>query len=97
MRPVTTANLCRLLEWRHRHQLSLKDVSALVGLSEAMLNLVERGKRNLSPLSRVRLARALGLSVDVLFATPEFPIEELRVAVLRESQGRKVRCSQEQG
>ena len=95
MRPsITNTNLCRLLEWRQRHRLSIKDISSLSGISEAMLNLVERGKRNLSTLSRVRLARALGLSVDVLFSTPEFPIEELRAAAL--SQKKKPRCTQEQ-
>lgn len=62
----------RLRQWRVDRGLTLGDVSDLTGLSEPMLSRVERGERQLAPLTRVRVARRLGVAVRDLF-----PIEEL--------------------
>jgi transcriptional regulator with XRE-family HTH domain len=56
-----------LREWRLRNELTLVDLSGLTGLSDGFLSRLERGKRNLSPLERVRVARAVGARVEELF------------------------------
>lgn len=56
--------------WRQNNGASLRDVAALSGLSPAMLSQVENGRRTLSPRSKIRLARALGVPLAELF-TPE--------------------------
>lgn len=56
-----------LWQWRDRQGLTLAEVSDLTGLSIAMLSLVERGERQLAPLTRVKVARRLGVSVRELF------------------------------
>jgi transcriptional regulator with XRE-family HTH domain len=50
------------------------EVSGLTGVSVPMLSLVERGLRQLAPLTRVRVARRLGLPVQELF--PPEPLED---------------------
>lgn len=44
-----------------------------MGLSTAMLSRVERGERRLSPTSRVRFARCLGVRLAELFEPEEAP------------------------
>ncbi len=53
--------------WRQRHGLTLEEVADVTGISVPMLSRVERGERQLSPLARIRLARALGVKVRELF------------------------------
>ena len=60
----------RLRAWRQCHGLTLDEVSDLTGLSPAMLSRAERGKRQLSPLKRVAMARVLGVRVRELFPPP---------------------------
>lgn len=57
----------RLRRWRANAGLTLEEVSDLTGLSPAMLSLVERGERQLAPMTRVRVARCLGVKVRDLF------------------------------
>lgn len=80
MKRMHTARLNRLRVWRTRQGLTLAEVADLAGLSEAMLSRAERSERDLSPMLRVRVARALGVRVRDLFP-PEEPtaaeIEEI--------------------
>jgi transcriptional regulator with XRE-family HTH domain len=72
MKATTTAGLkSRLRLWRVRHGLTLSEVADLTGVSAAMLSRVERGERTLSPMTRVRVARALGVRVRDLFEVDE--------------------------
>lgn len=64
--PATTA----LRQWREEAGYTLAEVSDLSGYSTAMLSRAERGERTLSPQSKVRLARSLGVSVAELFPPP---------------------------
>lgn len=57
----------RLRQWRLDHRYTLADVHGLTGVSVTHLNLVERGKANMSVATKVRLARALGVPVADLF------------------------------
>ena len=56
-----------LRRWRHEQDLSLNEVSDLTGVSVATLSRVERGQRSLAPLTRVKVARRLGVAVRDLF------------------------------
>jgi len=57
----------RLRLWRADVGLTLGEVADLTGLSVAMLSLVERGQRELAPLTKVRVARRLGVPIRDLF------------------------------
>jgi transcriptional regulator with XRE-family HTH domain len=59
--------LTGLRGWRQRHGVTLEELSGLTGYSIPKLSLVERGKRRLRPLERVRIARLLRERVRVLF------------------------------
>ena len=69
-----TDTTCRLRQWREEAGLSLSDVAGLTGLSTAMLSRVERGHRQLAPLTRVAVARRLGVPVSELF--PVAPVAD---------------------
>ncbi|HEY9475769.1 MAG TPA: helix-turn-helix transcriptional regulator [Mycobacteriales bacterium] len=56
-----------LRRWRVDACLTLDEVSDLTGLSKAMWSRVERGERSLAPMTRVRVARRLGVRVRDLF------------------------------
>lgn len=60
-------NKSRLKEWREAKGYTLEDVEGLSGYSRAHLSQVERGKRGMSPIAKVRLARSLGVAVGDLF------------------------------
>lgn len=60
-------HLSSLRRWRMENGITLQEAADLCDLSEAMLSLVERGKRNLAPLTKVRVARCLGARVSELF------------------------------
>ena len=62
-----TEETTRLKAWRKANGLTLGDEAGLSGYSIAFLSRLERGHRNLRPLDRVRLARALGAPVCDLF------------------------------
>lgn len=61
--------------WRIKRGWTLDEVAGLTGYSEAMLSLLERGKRNPSPAARIQIARCLGARVSDLFE-PEPQISE---------------------
>ena len=62
-----------LRDWRLQHGLTLQEVSDLCGISPSMVSRVERGEKRLSPLAKVRVARALGVRVRDLFDADERP------------------------
>lgn len=64
---TTQEPMTRLRQWRLDKGLSLEEVYGLSGISPAMLSRVERGQRELAPLTKVKLARALGVPVRELF------------------------------
>lgn len=57
----------RLWHWRTKNELTLAEVAGLTGLSESMLCRVENGERELAPLTKVKVARRLGVPVRALF------------------------------
>lgn len=66
-----TAEATRLRIWRQDRGLSLGDVAGLTGITASMLSRVERGERRLAPLTRVTVARRLGVQVGDLFDIEE--------------------------
>ena len=56
-----------LRRWRVEQGLTLEELSDLTGVSVPMLSRVERGQRELAPLTRVRFARLLGVRLADLF------------------------------
>lgn len=58
----------RLFMWRSRAGYTQQELARLSGLSAAHLSRAERGQRPLSPSAKVRLARAVGVSVSELRA-----------------------------
>lgn len=64
------ASTTRFATWRRAQKFSLRNLSDLSGYSPAMLSLVERGRRDMSPSAKVKLARALKVRVAVLFDVP---------------------------
>jgi transcriptional regulator with XRE-family HTH domain len=66
--------MTKLREWRVGNDYTLQEVADLTGVSESMLSLVERGRRNLSPRARVTVARRLGVPIGELFEVD--PVEE---------------------
>ena len=63
----------RLRQWRVDNGLSLQELSDLTGLSVSGLSRLERGERQPRPLTRVKIARRLGVTVAELFEVE--PIE----------------------
>jgi putative transcriptional regulator len=60
----------RLREERSRHNLTQADLAALVGVSRKTINTVENGVFIPSTVLALRLARALGTTVEELFQLP---------------------------
>ena len=52
--------------WRKEHRVSLREMSALTGISTAELSRAERGKTTLSPMRCLMIARITGLSLEHL-------------------------------
>ncbi|MEU8275718.1 helix-turn-helix domain-containing protein [Microbispora bryophytorum] len=61
----------RFRAWRLAKELSLDEVADLTGLSKAMLSRAERGQRELAPMTKVKVARRLGVAVRDLFEVSE--------------------------
>jgi transcriptional regulator with XRE-family HTH domain len=53
--------------WRQRHGVTLEETADLAGFSPSYLSRIERGERDLRPFVRLRIARALGVRIAVLF------------------------------
>ena len=64
----------RLRLWRVGVGLTLDEVADLTGISKAYLSRLERGQRQAPPLTRVKIARRLGVPVSTLFVVD--PIRE---------------------
>jgi transcriptional regulator with XRE-family HTH domain len=62
-----TESITRLRRWRLDAGLSLAEVSDLVGVAAPVLSRVERGIGGLKPLTKVRIARSLGVPIRDLF------------------------------
>lgn len=62
-----STNRSKLRQWRIDNGLLLEEVADLTGLSPSMLSRVERGERDMAPLTRVRFARRLDVRVADLF------------------------------
>lgn len=69
----------RLRDWRNRNGYTLEEVAGITGLSVSMLSLVERGKRNLKPATKILMARRLGVPVAELFDVDPVPGDEATV------------------
>ena len=61
----------RLREERARRNLTQADLATMVGVSRKTINTVENGVFIPSTVLALRLARALGTSVESLFQLPE--------------------------
>jgi transcriptional regulator with XRE-family HTH domain len=61
------ARLSKLRRWRRQEGLTLRETAGLTGVSVAMLSLVERRRRHFSPLTKVLVARRLGVPLRELF------------------------------
>jgi putative transcriptional regulator len=61
----------RLREQRARRNLTQADLATMVGVSRKTINTVENGVFIPSTELALRLARALGISVETLFQLPE--------------------------
>lgn len=59
--------MSRLRQWRIDQGLTIDEVAALTGYSDASISRIERGLRSLRPLDKVRFARSLGVSLRDLF------------------------------
>ena len=68
---MTTAARNRFHAWRIAHGLSQQEVADLTGYTKTMVGRYERGEASFSPLSRVHIARALGVPVSVIFEAPD--------------------------
>jgi transcriptional regulator with XRE-family HTH domain len=66
-----TRHVAKLRAWREARLLTLGQVSDLSGISVPMLSRVERGERQLSPMAKARLARALRVRISDLFDPEE--------------------------
>ncbi|PYN83239.1 MAG: hypothetical protein DMD96_02990 [Candidatus Rokuibacteriota bacterium] len=66
-------NLAKLRAWRVANGVNLEELAALLGVSESLVSLAERGKRRLPPLACIRAARLLDVPVRALFPPIEVP------------------------
>lgn len=63
--------MAKLRAWRTANGVTLDELAGLLGVSESLLSLVERGKRRLSPLDTIRVSRLIGIPVRDLAARGE--------------------------
>ena len=61
----------KVSEWCEARGWTLTDAAGLTGYSVSYLSLVARGKREVGPAAKVRIARALGARVSDLFPLSE--------------------------
>ena len=64
---MLTQRLTRVRFYRQQHNMSLKELSIRVGISESALSYIERGLRKPSLDTALKLARVLGTTVEELF------------------------------
>jgi transcriptional regulator with XRE-family HTH domain len=69
---LTKAELLHpLRRWRMQNGVTEEEAGDLTGLSPSMISRVERGERQLAPLTKVRVARCLGVPIRELFDVEE--------------------------
>ena len=57
-----------LLRWREAHGVSVRELAALTGVSISQISRYERGLRKPPALTRLQIARRLGVKVDEIFS-----------------------------
>lgn len=62
--------MTKLRAWRLARGWTLHETAFLAGCSVSHLSLAERGKRGMSPETKVRMARNLGVDLSDLFDMP---------------------------
>ncbi|GAA5157173.1 helix-turn-helix domain-containing protein [Ornithinimicrobium tianjinense] len=70
---MTTSKNRPLRDWRERNRLTLDEVADLTGLSKGYVCRLEHGQRTPAPLTRVRIARRLGVAVRDIFPAAPLP------------------------
>lgn len=65
----------KLASWRRSNGFTLEDLSGLSGFSISYLSRVERGICTMTPTSRIRLSKSLGMKVGDLFDPIAAPME----------------------
>lgn len=68
--------ISRLRAWRTERGLTLQEVADLTGLSESMVSRAERAERRFNPMTKVLIARRLGVDVADIFEVEEI-VEEV--------------------
>lgn len=63
--------MTKLRSWRLDNGLSLRELADLTGLSVGFLSRVERDQRQLPPMTKVKVARRLGVRVADIFEVEE--------------------------
>lgn len=71
----------RLRQWRQEQGLTIDEVAALTGVSPSMLSLVERGRRELAPMTRVQVARRLRVPLRDLFGVEPLDLPDAQEPV----------------
>lgn len=72
MQRTSTARSTPLRDWRLEQGLTVEDIAGITGFTQPYLSRLERGLRGGSPLTKARIARALGVAYSTLF-DPEEP------------------------
>lgn len=63
--------MTKLRAWRESQDFTVRESAALSGISPTMWSRTERGLRQLSPRSKVMVARRLGVNLTDLFELPD--------------------------
>ena len=71
MSDADTLKETKLRAWRLAEGLTLEEVAGLTGLSVGMVSKVERSKARLAPLTKVTVARRLGVPLRTERGPPE--------------------------
>lgn len=81
----------RFRRWRIENGLTQDEVADLTGLSKTMVSRAERGYRGFAPLTKVQIARSLGVSISTLFEAQVLESEEAKGTT---SSNQQVKCGQ---
>jgi transcriptional regulator with XRE-family HTH domain len=69
-REVTMLVAGRIHDLRNRQGMSMEQLAKLAGLHRTSISLIERGKRGLTVEASAEIARALGVALSELLASP---------------------------
>ncbi len=70
--------MTRLREVRQARGLTQRELGIVVALTQAGIAKIESGERHLSPEARIRVVRALGLSIEDVRSIPEVSLQEVQ-------------------